>query len=244
MIKTEEFSLFNGKVKLKQPQKGYRVAIDPILLAASVPKNLFLDKKILDMGCGIGTVGFCILTRFKANITAIDIQEDLIEIAKENKLLTNSNINFICGNIINYRVDSNGLYDAVIMNPPYMQIGNLPQNKIKKIANFETNDIGLTEWGVAAYKNLKSAGYLFLIHRSDRLDEILCKLKKANFGSFKIFPIWIREGEYSKRVIIVARKNKKSPLQLLAGLNLHTDSGYSKIANEIITNGKELRGLL
>ena len=240
MIKTEEFSLFDGRLHLIQPKEGYRVAIDPILLAASVPLSIFKNSKILDMGCGIGTIGFCLNFRFKAKITGIDIQKELIGIANKNNELTNNNIDFIHANIKEYKVNNNDAYDAVVMNPPYMTSGNMSDNDIKRIANFEMKDVAFKDWCLTAYNNLKNGGYLFLIHRSDRLDGLLSELRKTGFGAFILYPIWVREGEKAKRIIIIARKNKKSPFRLLAGLTLHNDSEYTDVADMVIRDGKEL----
>ena len=76
-------TLLDGKVILHQPRSGYRAAIDPILLAASVPAET--GQSVLDLGCGVGTVGLCLMRRVSGlTVTGIDIQRDLIELARQN----------------------------------------------------------------------------------------------------------------------------------------------------------------
>ncbi len=239
-METEEFSLFNGKLKLYQPKHGYRVAIDPVLLAASVPKEKFINSRILDMGCGIGTIGFCLLSRFKAEITGIDIQPELIEIAKQNTKQA-GDIKFISGDISTYNADNP--YDAIVMNPPYMHDGTLAKTTNKRLANAETEDIKFIDWAESAANNLNKGSYLFLIHRADRLDNILKDLQTAEFGSFTVFPLWPKKDVPAKRVIIIARKQKYAPLKLLSGLTLHKNQSYTKEAQEILSNKAELNTL-
>ena len=53
--------LLGGRISLRQPAQGYRVAIDPLLLAASV--NAEPGETILDVGAGVGAAGLCVATR-------------------------------------------------------------------------------------------------------------------------------------------------------------------------------------
>ena len=54
--------ILNGKILLRQPKKGYRVAIDPIILASFIEPTD--NQEILDVGCGVGTISL-ILKRKK-----------------------------------------------------------------------------------------------------------------------------------------------------------------------------------
>ena len=53
--------LLNGRVALEQPRDGYRVAIDPVFLAAAVPAKS--GNKILELGVGTGAAALCLLAR-------------------------------------------------------------------------------------------------------------------------------------------------------------------------------------
>ena len=60
-----------GRVRLRQPAEGYRVAVDPVLLAAAVPAGP--GSRVLDLGCGVGAAALCLLTRVpEAEVTGWD----------------------------------------------------------------------------------------------------------------------------------------------------------------------------
>ena len=64
-----------GKLKIKQPLRGYRAGVDPVLLAASV--NAYEGEDILDLGCGVGVASLCLSQRISGlNIYGIEIQSD------------------------------------------------------------------------------------------------------------------------------------------------------------------------
>ncbi len=67
-------------------------------------------------------------------------------------------------------------------------------------------------------------GRLTLIHRADRLDEVLARLD-GRAGETVVFPLWPGRGKPAKRVIISARRGVGRPFRLAAGLVLHADGG-------------------
>ena len=80
---TTQDALLGGQLKLRQPADGYRVAVDPILLAAAVPANP--DQTILDAGSGVGAAALCLAHRVPGcQATGIEIQTALAALAHEN----------------------------------------------------------------------------------------------------------------------------------------------------------------
>ena len=61
-----EDRLLGGKVRLRQPRDGYRAAIDPVLLAASVPAKP--GERVLDLGTGAGAAALCLMARVEGQI--------------------------------------------------------------------------------------------------------------------------------------------------------------------------------
>src|SRR5262249_32310759 len=81
-----EDALLGGRVRLLQPRKGYRVAVDAVLLAAAVDATE--TTRILDLGAGVGAVGLCIASRVAASqITGIELQPELAALAERNATL-------------------------------------------------------------------------------------------------------------------------------------------------------------
>ena len=111
------------------------------------------------------------------------------------------------------------------MNPPYIKEGfsNASADKIKATSHLEKGGADLAAWIRYAHRKLARLGYLTLIHRADRLDDIISELKKySNFGSFVIFPVrWQEKDVGASRVVVQARKERYAPLQLRSGLVVH-----------------------
>jgi tRNA1(Val) A37 N6-methylase TrmN6 len=81
-LMVNDFSIdefLGGRLKIKQPLRGYRAGVDPVLLAASV--NAYEGEDILDLGCGVGVASLCLSQRVSGlNIYGIEIQSDYAKI--------------------------------------------------------------------------------------------------------------------------------------------------------------------
>lgn len=75
-----------GRIKLKQPISGYRVSMDTVLLAASVPAQC--GDTILEAGTGTGGAALCLAHRVGAVlVTGLELQHEMADFARENVLL-------------------------------------------------------------------------------------------------------------------------------------------------------------
>ena len=87
--------------------------------------------------------------------------------------------------------------------------------------------------------NIGAKNCLTIIHRADRLDEMLSLLRGRAAG-IVVFPLWPRAGDGetapdAKRIIVQARKGSKAPLRLAAGLTLHgPDGAFTEAAEDIL----------
>src|ERR1700743_84928 len=78
-----EDALLGGRVRLLQPRRGYRVAIDAVLLAAATPAKA--RDSVLDLGAGAGAVGLCRAARVpQCRVTCLDLQPNLTALAHQN----------------------------------------------------------------------------------------------------------------------------------------------------------------
>ena len=237
--------LLGGKLVLRQPVKGFRVAIDPVFLAASVSANK--GAKVLELGCGTGAAALCLASRvLSCRVTGIEIQRDISEIAKinvrDNGLM--SRVSITWGDINNPPINIvRQCFDHVMVNPPFNAKGHgtLPTNYSREKSMVE--DLTRIEpWVILSRKALKNKGTLNLIYNVENLEKALSVICQY-FGHIKIFPLWPRRDMRSKgkRVIISAKKGSKAPLELMAGLVLHNDDGsFTKEAEAILRNAKAL----
>ena len=240
--KKNEISVLNGRVKLFQPEKGFRTSIDSVMLAAACPARK--GDNILDMGCGVGSVGLCVFSRVRDIIlTGIDVQNLSIELAIKNAKANDVNAKFILSDVREYKVDNVDRYDHIVCNPPYMELGKhlVSPNAHKALSNGHIDgDIEIKDWVSAALRLLKSGGCFTMIHRADTVDRII-KAMGESFGAIEIIPLWPKVGFDAKRVIVRAIKDRKTPMKLHYGIVLHEACGkYTSKADEIL---RDCRGL-
>lgn len=231
-----EIHVLDKRVRLLQPVNGFRTSLDSVMLAAACPVRS--GDHVLDMGCGVGGAGFCVLQRVAdVKLTGIDIQADHIDLALQNIDMNDAagRCEFIATDIRAF-AHSARLFDQVICNPPYMETGThtVSPSEKKAIAHGHQDDISVEDWLDAGFRLLKSGGTLTMIHRADKIDKIILGLKNR-FGAIEIIPLWPRLGEEAKRVIVRAVKDRKTPARIHAGIILHeADGGYTTLADGIL----------
>ena len=81
-----ENEYLGGRIRIRQPQKGYRAGVDPVLLAASIPARS--GQSVLELGLGVGTAALCLSARVAGlSLTGVEIQSDYAALARENASL-------------------------------------------------------------------------------------------------------------------------------------------------------------
>jgi tRNA1(Val) A37 N6-methylase TrmN6 len=234
--------LLGGRVTLRQPKVGYRAAIDPVLLAACLDPRP--GSHVLDIGCGAGAAALCLLARRPdLAVTGIEIQPGLAALARQNAALNGVSERFqvIEGDVTTLRLATR--FDHAMSNPPFLppDRGNAPPDASKALAHVE-GEADLPAWTTFAASVLPHRGRLTLIHRADRLTELLAALENARFGSVVIFPLWPRLETPAKRVLVRAAQGGRAPLVLSPGLVLHgADGGFTPAAEAILRDAAALK---
>lgn len=232
--------LLGGRVAVRQPVSGYRAAIDPVLLAAAVRAKA--GDKVLDAGCGTGAAMFCLAARVPGlALSGLEIQHTHAVLAAEGIALNKFTDTFIItGDILRPPPDLLNAFDIVLTNPPYGDTGTPPPNESLKVAHME-GEADIASWIDACLDCLRPKGRLVMIHRADRLSEILAALEASGTGDIRILPIFPKAGAAARRVIIDAGKCRRSPDTLYPGLILHeADGAYTAAADAILREGRLL----
>ncbi len=243
---TSQDALLDGRIVLHQPRHGYRSAVDPVLLAAAQDPRP--GDRVADLGCGAGVVMLCLLVRLP-EIAVIGVERDphLADLARRN-LAANGfadRARVVAADIADAaRLAAElGTVDRVVTNPPYHAAGGhtLPDDAAARDAGHE-GTVGLEDWLAAAARMVAPRGTLSLIHRADRLVDILRGLPRG-FGSVTLTPLWPKAGRPAKRIIVTARRGGRGPAQLAPGLVLHeADGGYTAEATAVLRGGGALDG--
>jgi len=243
-----EDGLLGGKIRLLQPVEGYRAAIDPVVLAASIAARS--GEAVLDVGCGVGAASLCLASRVGGlQVTGLEIQKDMADLAERNVAL---NAAFGAVSILEGDLRAPppnlglGRYHHVMANPPFMEttVGNRPPNASKAQAHTEETG-SLKDWVEFAAKAVRPKGGVTFIHRADRLDELLALMRKR-FGELIIFPLWptapgTLSAKPAKRVIVRGRKGLKSPTVFSPGLVLHDgQNAYTSEAETVLRHSGAL----
>lgn len=237
-------TLLGGRVRLRQPVSGYRVAIDPVLLAAAVPATA--ADTILDIGCGVGAASLCLAARVpQCRIVGIDRQRDVVRLASDNIALNElgARVSVMMGDLLHPppRLEPGG-FSQVMANPPFFESASISAspNAAKAAASVE-GEADLAAWVRFALAMVSSRGGITFIHRADRLGQLLGELA-PRAGEIVVFPLWAGDGKPAKRVIVQARKGSATPLRLMPGLVLHRPDGRNTDAAEaILRHGASLR---
>ena len=184
-MKNDEINdLYDYGYKIIQNQKYFKFSLDSILLADFVKIN-YSDKKLLDLCAGNAPIPIILSNKIE-HITAIEIQKEIYKLAYKSIKINNINnielINDNLKNLLNYFPGNN--FDIITCNPPYFKYQEssiVNENIIKSIARHEIT-ITLSEIIEISSKLLKNKGRLYIVHRSERLIEIINLLQKYHFG--------------------------------------------------------------
>jgi len=234
-VETTEDTLLGARVRLLQPRRGYRVAVDSVLLAAAVEAKE--GARILDLGCGTGAVALCLAARVPGvTLVGIELQAAFAELAERNAALNgmSERVRIVRHDVAEPWPDDLGLFDHVVSNPPFLAaaVADLPPDRGKALATVESS-ADLTRWLGVALAALKPDGTLTLIHRADRLAEIA--------GHLAALDVTVKPLADAGRVLIRARKGLKPARREAAPLMLHRPGGgYSEAAEDILRHAAPL----
>jgi tRNA1(Val) A37 N6-methylase TrmN6 len=238
-----EDRLLGGRVRLKQPAIGYRVAIDPVFLAASIPAEP--HQLILDVGCGSGAAMLCLAARVPhSRAVGLEMQRDLVRLAGDNVILNGleARASVMIGDLLHPPPRlSPGAFDHVMANPPFNERGHAAAAATagKSGATVE-GDADLAAWVRFSLAMVRAKGTVTFIHRADRIDSLLGQIA-GRAGEVVVFPLWPGAGKSASRILVRARKQAAAPARLAAGLVLHEPDGrLTASAEGILREGRPI----
>ncbi len=235
-------TLLGGRIRIAGQEHGLKTTTDTVMLAAAVVAR---DKaRVLDAGCGAGGAMLCLARRLPStHVTGLERDPALVNLARRNIAL-----NHLAARVTVREGDVAGplqhgeRFDVVMTNPPHLDLrqARAPQDPRRAGAMVET--MPLEDWIGHCLKRLAYKGAIILVHRAERLGDILGILARRT-GAIDIMPLLPRDdGTPAKRVLVRATRGSARPLRLLPGLVLHGGDGrYTPRARHVLEDGAGLK---
>lgn len=171
-------TLWNG-VRMLQPEGGFRLGTDSLLLAQflTLPKR----ARVADLGSGCGTLGLLLCaSRPDCAVTGVELDEAAHRLALKN-IAENGlqeRLSSVLGDVRAIRtLFPAGGFSCVISNPPYFPVGSGRTSRNSAAARSEET-LTLRELCAAAAWLLPSGGRFALVHRPERLCDVFCALRE------------------------------------------------------------------
>ena len=224
-VEHTEDRLLDGRLRLRQAASGYRAGLDAALLAASCDAQA--GERVLDAGCGVGAVMLQAALRAPdATFLGVEREPAVVDLARVNIELNDlqDRVSVEVGEVSARPGGHAGLFDRAVANPPFFEDptrlrGPAPAKRGAWIA-----DDGLEAWIEFLTKTVREGGAVVLIHRADRLGDLLALLSRRA-GSFQVRPIHPFSDAPASRILIRAVRAGRAPLKLLPALILHPRNG-------------------
>ncbi len=225
-------------LKIVQNKKGFCFGVDSVLLS-DFAKEIKDNSEVLDLGTGTGIISILLCGKTKLKeITGIEIQEEVYEMAKRSIKLNNLEDKFkiINENILNLNnIFEKNSIDAIVTNPPYKKknTGVINDSEKKLISRHEIT-ANLEDFIKISKDLLKDKGEFYMVHRAERLVDILSLMRKYKIEPKILRMVCSNKNAEPKLILIKGIKNANQFLKLEPNLYIYNEDGeYTEEINKI-----------
>lgn len=232
---------FNN-LKIIQNSTGFCFGIDSVLLS-DYAKNLKPGSKVIDIGTGTGIIGILLCAKSKLkSIIGIEIQKEVADMAKRSIKLNGLEEKF---KILNMNIkdvfefiEPNSI-DTIVTNPPYMKLNSGAQNiEEKKLISRHEVECNLEDIVKISYKLLKSKAEFYMVHRAERIVDILYTLRKYRLEPKQLRFVQSRQDSSPNLVLLRCVKDGGKALKIDKPLIVYNDEGrYTEEILKIYNKG-------
>ena len=228
-------------LKIIQNTEGFCFGIDSVLLT-EFAKDMKKNKTIVDLGTGTGIIGILLTKKVEASkVIGVELQKDVAQMAKRSVELNNlQNVMQILNEDVHSLSIEKNSFDYIVTNPPYKKKGTGIINKEDKqlISRHETT-VNLEEWIEVASNLLKDNGAIYMVHRPERLNEIIQDLRKYKLEPKRIRFVYPKKNKDANLVLIKAVKYANEFLKVEKPLIIYNEDGsYTDEILKIYEEGK------
>ena len=227
-------------LKIIQNKTAFCFGIDSVLLS-DFAKEIKNNSKVADLGTGNGIVGLLLCKKTKLNqIIGVEIQEEIADLAKRSV-----EYNALQKQITIYHNDLKDIYklvgsskfDVVTCNPPffkYASSSNVNESVYQTIARHEVM-ANLDDIVKVSNILLKDKGTLAMVHRVDRMMEVIDTFKKYHFEIKRLRFVYPKKTSSEALSILIEAKKKGSSggLKILKPLYVYDEENNNFINNEL-----------
>lgn len=216
-------------LKIIQDSSGFCFGIDAVLLS-DFAKNIKKDVKVLDLGTGTGIISILLCGKTNlSKIIGVEVQKDVADMASRSSILNNLQEKF---EVINENIkDLDKIYpknsfDVIVTNPPYKKenTGLTNENEKKLISRHEVL-ANLEDYIEVSNKMLKDKGEFYMVHRPERLVDILSYMRKYKIEPKELRFVCSHYNEPPKLVLVKGIKNARPFLKIEKNLYIYKDDG-------------------
>ena len=216
-----------GGLRFVWDDKLFPPGTDSFLLSAF--PRLKPGLRVLDLGCGTGLLSLLLLQRQGAlTVTGLDLQPQAVALAEraaEENGLTDQ-LFFRQGDLRSRDALPGGQFDLAVCNPPYYPVsgGALAAADARRTARAEV-DCTLADVCRAARRALRWGGRFCLVHKPERLTDLLCALREAGMEPKRMRLVSTRPETAPSLVLLEGSRGGKPGLDLEPPLVLYTPEG-------------------
>jgi len=240
-----EDGFLGGRLRILQPEKGFRAGIDSVFLAAAVPCQP--GDSVFEAGIGPGVAALCLLARNpQLQVTGVEVASRYAMICEENAKRNGfqDRLRVIHADVREaLRRDQIGMpapgsFAHAMANPPFFDEGkSTPSPHLLKSQAHAFGPEDLDLWAKLLHAMLSPRGSVTIVHRADSLGQLLDSMQNR-FGDIRIAPLFPRRGTPASRILVQGIKGSKAPLQILPGMVLHEDGNeFTSDADAVLRNG-------
>lgn len=216
-------------LKIIQNKEGFCFGIDSVLLT-DFAKEIKANSKVIDLGSGTGIIPILLSAKtINTSFVGVEIQETVAKMANRSVQLNElqDRIKIKNENILNLKAkNERGSFDVVTTNPPYKKLntGVVNENSQKLISRHEIT-ASLEDFIEIASYLLKDFGEFYMVHRPDRLVDILYLMRKSNIEPKKIRFVYPNKEKNTNLILIKGIKCGKPFLKFENNLYVYDENG-------------------
>ena len=215
-------------MKIIQSKDMFNFSLDTVLLANFCTLNKDLNQ-IIDFGTNNAAIPLLLSKRTDKKIIGVELQEEAVSLAKKNVILNNleDQIEIVHDDIKEY-VKNAQKVKLVVCNPPFFKVGersHLNDNEYLQIARNEIK-INLEEIVQSAAMILDNKGRFAMVHRPDRMIEIINCMQKYDIEPKRIRFVYPKVGKESHIFLIEGMYKGNKGVKIEAPLYAHEDDGH------------------